>query len=122
VRLAPVILFILASLRKSCYYYAISVAVAPLAAGVKERNETVICDTCGEDRSRRRTIVVAFLNAGWPPIQFRHVCQRCRAELNIGLANRSLFFLCCLVLLTAVAAVGFGAVCLIQWLITHAST
>jgi len=82
----------------------------------------VICDNCRQDRTQHHIKTVAFLRPEWPPIEFVRMCRRCRAELSSGFFHRGLFYLCFLVLLAVVAACGFGAVLLIQWLTQQGSS
>jgi len=77
----------------------------------------VICDNCGQDRIREHARVLAYFRKGWLPLEFHVVCPGCRAELGWeSTLRRGLFLLCCLALLAALAACGYGIVALIQWL------
>jgi len=77
----------------------------------------VICDNCGQDRVREHARVLAYFRKGWPPVEFVIVCQGCREDLGWRSAlHRGFFLLCCLALLAALAACGYGIVNLIQWL------
>lgn len=82
----------------------------------------MICKGCGHDRPQYRFRLLAFLRAGWPPIEFAMLCRDCRHDLNGGLPNRVLAWLCCAAFLATVGVAGFGIVSLVLWITRHAST
>jgi hypothetical protein len=82
----------------------------------------VICDSCGHDSPKHHVKLVAFLRVGWPPIELSQLCATCRRELHIGLWNRLLLGILGVAVLVAIAAAGFGVVCLIQCLLKRGST
>jgi hypothetical protein len=96
-------------------------AAAVAAARRAERDATVICDVCGQDRVREDCWLLAFFRVGWPPVKLKHACPGCREKLPFARLHRVLFLACCLALMAAVVACGFGIVHLIKWLTSASS-
>ena len=82
----------------------------------------MICKGCGQDRPKHRFRLLAFLRAGWPPIEFAMLCRDCRHHMHGCFANRALAWLCYTLFLAIVGAAGFGVVSLVLWITHHAST
>ena len=83
----------------------------------------MICDGCNQDRPEHHMRTVAFLRAGWPPLEMPVLCRECRRAMGRRAAlGRALASLCYLLLFAAVAALGYGAVRLVLWIVRRAST
>ena len=83
----------------------------------------MICHNCNEDRPAHHMRTLAFLRAGWPPLEMPALCRECRRALGgRAVLHRALAMLCYLFLFAAVAACGYGVVRLVLWIVHRGST
>ena len=83
----------------------------------------MICPGCNTDRPAHHMRTLAFLHAGWPPVELAALCRTCRRALGRGaVLRRALACLLYLTLFAAVAGLGYCVVRLVLWILRRVST